>query len=110
MKKIQEKHKILIPLFYDYHLFGYLERVIPKLAEHGFDVCVLTADPHIEKRYNSYGQKIRVSKSFHVRAIEKLMQMGFLRVMGWIYGWIWSYFVTFKTSAIFISRFGLDVK
>ena len=104
MKKKHTKHKILIPLFYDYHLFGYLENVLLSFVQHGFDVSILTSDPKIVERYGAYEEKLAIVKSIYPRIIMRLMDNRALRPFGWLIGWGWSYLATIEYSAVVLPR------
>ncbi len=85
------KFHILIPLFLDYYLFRYFEKLVPVLLKDGFKVTVVTFDPAVFKKYSAISNADlsvkngpRVVRFFWNRA-----RRPFYRFALWCVAWVW---------------------
>ena len=102
------KKRILIALYYDYHLFGYFLHLIPILIQQGFRVDMITCCPNVHAKYQSLANSTCFNIYYKplLRPLIRLIEHPIFRPLIWIYGWLWSGFTVRGYDAVIVPRDG----
>ncbi len=100
------KKRILIVLYHDYHLFGYFQYLVPLLLEAGYKVTLLTCDVDIRDRYAPYSDHPSFNLTYkrYLRILMRLMDFTILRPFVWMIGWVWSFLAVKGFDAVILPR------
>ena len=85
--------KVLVVVYYNYHLYNFLKPLVNALENSGLDITFLSSDPVLIKKYKSLGNVKMIHARQTGRAMN-IMHYGLLRPFVWLYGWLWSFWVT----------------
>ncbi len=91
--------KVLIVVYYDYHLYSYLPQLVESLQKQGFRVDVLTCDSKLEQKLD-VNDEARCIHSYFARWFINRMDNIFTRIFGWVFGWVWSFVTTARYDLI----------
>ncbi len=100
------KNNILIALYHDYHLFGYLKDLIPRLLADDYQVTLLTCDQSVVDKYSFFEQNPAFTLKYlrPLRGVIRFMDIALLRPFIWGFGWMWSFYMTRKFDVVILPR------
>ncbi|MDC0931503.1 hypothetical protein OAR80_02015 [Methylophilaceae bacterium] len=86
------KRKILVPYFYHYYLFEYIEELVKELQIGGYEVHLVTSDRVVYEKFVKIGIKTKYAPPM-IRLLLKRSGNMFVRSLLWLSGYVWLAFL-----------------